>query len=193
MSKIKLNAASGGGSVAFEGPASSGSDKVIKLPAAPGVIIQVISTATSAKFSESVASAEYSGDVMTLSITPQSTSNKILCIASLNVGLNANEQIGAILVRNSTIIDDYRGASDGIRGRWGPSGSTGNANQPENLAMNYLDSPSTTSAITYRIRLGGGWGGGGNETIMLNRTNDTSNETYRPRTTSSFTLMEVTA
>lgn len=193
MSKIKLNAASGGGSVAFEGPASSGSDKVIKLPAAPGVIIQVVSTASSAKFSESVASAEYTGDVMTLAITPQSTSNKILCIASLNVGVNSTEQVGAILVRNSTIIDDYRGPSDGVRGRFGPSGSTGNNQRPENLVINYLDSPSTTSAITYRIRIGGGWGGGGNETMYLNRTEDTSNETYRPRTTSSLTLMEVTA
>jgi len=161
--------------------------------ASGGGIIQIVSTVSSAKFSETVASAVYTADVMTLSITPQTASNKILCIASLSACISANEQIGTILVRDSTIIDAYRGPSDGVRGRFGASGYAYSANGPENLNINFLDSPTTTSAITYRIRLGGGWGGGGNETVYLNRTQDDTNETYRPRTTSSLTLMEVSA
>ena len=67
--KIKLNAGLGGGSVAFEGPASLGTDKVIKFPTAPGVIVQVVSaikTDTSSSSSDSFANIPS----LSVSITP---------------------------------------------------------------------------------------------------------------------------
>ena len=44
MGKIKLNAASGGGSVSLEGPASSSADVEFKLPVADGSANQVLNT-----------------------------------------------------------------------------------------------------------------------------------------------------
>tara|TARA_B100000902_G_scaffold353864_1_gene365623 strand:- start:448 stop:966 length:519 start_codon:yes stop_codon:yes gene_type:complete len=155
-------------------------------------IVQCVSTTTGDRFSQnSLSSGAYTNDVMTLAITPSDASNKILILASLSAALSANEQMGAIIVRDSTILDDYRGPSDGNRARWGITGATYNSNSNTPLNVNYLDHPNTTSAVTYRIRIGASFGGGGTENIFLNRTSSTDNETYRPRSSSTLTLMEV--
>ena len=53
----------------------------------------------------------------------------------------------------------------------------------------YLDSPSTTSAITYQIYVAQESG----STVYLNKTTSNANVTYHPRLTSTITLMEVSA
>ena len=154
-------------------------------------VVQVVSTTTGDRFSQTLASGVYSNDVMTLAITPSDASNKILVLASLSACLSANEVMGANIVRDSTVLDGYRGPEEGIRARNGIQASTVGSNAGTALSVNYLDHPNTTSAVTYRIRISASFGGGGNENIFLNRTSATENETYRPRATSTLTLMEV--
>ena len=67
---------------------------------------------------------------------------------------------------------------------------------PYNLAlwdhtMNFLDSPSTTSATTYKLQgtLGSTYSG----TYFINRSADDANFDYGPRTVSTITVMEVAA
>ena len=159
---------------------------------ASGGIVQTVFATKTATFSEAISSGGYTADVFTASITPQSTSNKILITGGMNVGANMNDGgTGLILVRNSTIIDDYRGPSDGSRGRVGSVGGTIHSTVEMTIPINFLDSPSTTSAITYRVRLSAFFGGGGTTDVYLNRASDNSDETYNPRSVSTMTLMEV--
>ena len=60
-----------------------------------------------------------------------------------------------------------------------------------NLLVNYLDSPSTTSAITYRIRLVSLYGEA-SSTIYLNNTGSDPDEEYGMRCSSQLILQEVT-
>ena len=76
MAKIKLNAASGGGSGALEGPASLGSDKIIKFPASPSMVVQVVQQ-TSTTMATST-SGTYATTGLEASITPSSASSKSL-------------------------------------------------------------------------------------------------------------------
>ena len=81
-------------------------------------------------------------------ITPSSTSSKILVLCSASTYINTNDvYLGTI----------YRGATDlGTFGRlYSTGGSLGGT-----LSFNYLDSPSTTSATTYTYyhKVGSGTG-----------------------------------
>tara|TARA_R100001463_G_scaffold135975_2_gene200274 strand:- start:143 stop:658 length:516 start_codon:yes stop_codon:yes gene_type:complete len=157
-----------------------------------GRIVQYTTSAYDGKFSQDIQSAYHSNDAMTLAITPKTNDSVIWCTGTLNVAVSGQEQCGLILVRDSTVLDGYRGSSDGNRGRHGASSSVTWANGPTSIPLNYVDNPATTSAVTYRVRLISAHGGGGNRTVWLNRTSDDSNETYRPRTRSTMTLFEIT-
>ena len=154
--KIKLNAASGGGSVSFQAPSSTGDDRVITLPTTAdgtvltttnpkaGNILQVVNGSTTSTFSTTSATLADIG--LSASITPSSSSNKILVFGNIG-GIEtsaANTYGRGQLLRDSTAIIssiDYGVGFTGDSGRWGGSSS-----------FSILDSPSTTSAITYKIQ-----------------------------------------
>ena len=75
MSKIKLNAASGGGSVSFEGQASSSTDKIIKFPTAPSVIIQQVTASTTTRTNRGSNTNVFTNTALSASITPTSTNS----------------------------------------------------------------------------------------------------------------------
>jgi len=137
-----------------------------------------------------LATGVFSNDVITCAITPQSTSNKILVTSSLVAGSDlAEPTIGALLVRNSTITD-YRGPSDGNKIRLATGAAAPHQTNLVNLFLEYLDSPSTTSEITYRIRICGLFGQS-SHTAYVNRASDDSDNAYIPKPASTLTLMEV--
>ena len=153
MAKIKLNAASGGGSVAFEGPASLGSDKVIKFPNSPNVPIQTIhkdyraffSTAALIPLDDTIPQNTEGAEVFTQAITPTATSSKILITVVLNIANdNASNLHVAALFRDSV--------ANAIAAGWAKTISANAPNSP--MVINFLDSPSTTSAVTYKVRIG---------------------------------------
>jgi len=83
---------------------------------------------------------------LTVSITPASTSNKILIWVSL-VGIyksGANNSLAAKLLRDTTDILEFGGiaAYNDATSAIGVGG----------VSCNYLDSPSTTSATTYKVQ-----------------------------------------
>ena len=104
MSKIKLNAASGGGSVAWEGPASLGSDKVIKFPNNPSFVIQTVTaTTTTQATTTSTTYAEVTSDLR-CTIVPTSANSKIIICASLYYSHNAHVITTRILKDGSTFV-----------------------------------------------------------------------------------------
>jgi len=154
----------------------------------PGAILQVVQTfksdVTSFTSNSSTTYADISG--MSVTITPTSSSNKILVSFVACVSTNSSDRNNSIkLLRDSTDICKST------------AGSSLNATIIDktfsdkyimNFTQTFLDSPSTTSATTYKLQ----WaceGSGGNKTYFLNRKGQGSNE----GATSTITVMEVAA
>jgi hypothetical protein len=101
-----------------------------------GSILQVLNTllATSAKTA--------TGEVFNLSITPSSTSSKILIMATCQVEKLGTGYIQVHLRRNTTLIAANFGYDIGYLYDGG---------EKQQFSVNYLDSPNTTSTISYNI------------------------------------------
>jgi hypothetical protein len=157
---------------------------VSALPAAipTGSVLQVLQTSVNSMVSASAAGETTFNDIagMSVSITPASTSNKILVSFTINIGNSTAQQNNAIkLLRDSTEIVGT-GATKNV------SGFHRLYSSPEIglVTMQYLDSPSSTSALTYKLQWATGSG-----TIYLNRRGNDS--TYA--TVSTITVMEIAA
>tara|TARA_Y100001938_G_scaffold21829_1_gene28105 strand:+ start:4424 stop:5056 length:633 start_codon:yes stop_codon:yes gene_type:complete len=90
-----------------------------------------------------------SGSVFCVKITPSATSSKILFMANLNVGSEAGNA-GAKIKLKRDGIDIAKGNASGSNttATFGNYGSQ--ALDMRSMSMTYLDSPSTTSEITYK-------------------------------------------
>ena len=173
-------------------PASSGAlltttgdgSQLTGLPAG-GKILQVLSVQKTDVFSTTSASlVDVTG--LTLTITPSSASNKILFMAFVGGVGTDNSVVQA--VRDSTII--AAGAAAGSRTQsFAGSFYNGIYGPPAILTatINWLDTPATTSAVTYKIKAGAVGGG----TLYLGRNaTDTDNAQYA-RVPQVITVMEV--
>ena len=188
--KIKLNAASGGGSFSLQAPSSSSNNRVFTLPdvadatlltsnSSTGKILQVIQTKDIAEFSTTSTSAvEYAG--INTTITPSSASNKILINVSLAVGASGNDngQFGFLLYNGSSEITDATNTN--VTNQTAAVIRMLNQFDAQQLNMQYLYSPNTTSAITIKVyakgdtlrtlylnRYGAGTGRGGVSSMIL--------------------------
>ena len=106
------------------------------------VVIGVDSTAST------IATTTYTDTGLSAAITPSSTSSKILCQWTSQVHLGKDEGMGVQLVRDSTNI--Y--TSEGFREIFTYSSATGQQEESRSSWI-HLDSPATTSAITYKIQV----------------------------------------
>jgi len=115
--------------------------------ATAGQVIQVLSATDSTQRSTTSTSFVTASNTLTVTITPSSSSNKILIISTFSIFSSAETPYSTI----------YRGATN-----------LGNGNQGMNLgtnagytacAVSYLDSPSTTSATTYQVYFRNNGGG----------------------------------
>ena len=217
MSKIKLNAASGGGSVSLEAPTSTTGNANVefKLPVADGSsgqalttnasgqlafasvaggkIGQVLSTAKTDTFSRNSSSF---GDVTGISvdITPAATTSKVLVLVDLKVGCEHGDgDFHFRLVRDSTVIYARSTADNRKNGFAGVSKfALDNADGQSTMEVVnaiFLDSPSTTSATTYKVQVANVSG----RLVYINRQGLDSNAVNIPRGASSITVMEVLA
>ena len=198
MSAIKLIPASGGGSVSLAPPNStSGADVTFTLPSTSqsfGKILQVVQTV---KTDTASLTAVYSSPAdwgLSCSITPASTSSKILVTCNMILGGTSMYGLYTYLVRDSTQL--MLGDSAGNRPRVTKNITDYHDGNVEyyksvDVDISYLDSPSTTSSVTYKVQ-GAVWGG--SETVYLNRNGiDANNSEFDGRSASTITLMEVAA
>ena len=92
---------------------------------------------------------------LSVSITPTSTSSQILITYSINVGYYHNfNGIGFVLCKGSTAITNAVGNASGRGNRQPVTTSGGGVNGYHMSAETFafLDSPATTSAITYAVK-----------------------------------------
>lgn len=132
-----------------------------------GSVLQVkqIEDNTVDSFSASATSTTPQFDAVSLSITPSSTSNKILVIGKATVGAaGTNYDFSLGLKRNGTLVGGNTNSSNFL-GTNVMVSSIPSAESPGTAVFNYLDSPSSTSSVTYTIAV---WGGE-NATYYINR------------------------
>lgn len=155
-----------------------------------GKVLQVVSSTKTNTTSTSNGQNSQVATGVSASITPASTSNKILVMYNINFGFNGNPTtIGTNLLRGSTVIvqGDAASSRPRVTANSHGEGSTWNADV---VAGTFLDSPSTTSATTYSLT----FGGNGSVTLYVNRTGrDADSATEDGRATSTMTLLEIEA
>ena len=168
---------SGGNAVSLHPPTSAptSSDVQFKLPTADGSagqvlttdgsgnlswandnagkILQVVQTHTGSHLSNSTASGgEWAPSQLNCSITPSATSSKVLITAKVAIGFEINtRRVFMKAFRDSTQIamgdaggSNYSRASSSVDIRYD--------DVVEDIIFQFLDTPSTTSAITYSFR-----------------------------------------
>ena len=151
-----------------------------------GKIAQIVSTTKTDTFSTtSFTFVDVTG--LSVTITPAATSSKIYVMLSISGGGMSGFRYQ--LVRGSTAIAIGTG-SIGSRTAASGAGSNRNYDELENACSNFLDSPSTTSATTYKIQVSAGNTGTDSK---INATRNDPDSSYGIRTASTITVMEVSA
>ena len=213
--KIKLNAASGGGSVSLKAPSTTTSNAAVefKLPIADGTngqviktngsgvlsfgadtggkILQVVSTTLT---SASTGTMSTNGEITVMSRTYTPTVSSSNALIQVSLHLDINNAYGGMflrLLRDSTVVS--QGDSAGIRRQCAivpdfSNTSFGGALQ----SFTILDTAiSGTSEVTYKLNLFDQHSSGGD--YYVNSGRDTSNVEYNLRSVSTLTVFEVAA
>ena len=121
----------------------------LKWAAAGGKILQVVSASTTT--STAVASTTYTDTSLTASITPSATSSKVLVLVTQNYYIYRStsgfQSMGLQLLRGATTIVDPNG-NYSMNAEIG----TGVLGIQTYATIAYLDSPSSTSSLTYKTQ-----------------------------------------
>ena len=122
---------------------------------------------------------------ITVDITPAASSSKVLVLFSVNGSGDPNYAFNIQIVRDSTAIAVGTGqASSQVSNTFGYIYNSGAA-FVETRSMNFLDSPATTSATTYKVQAGG------TATVYVNRSSTDTDAANFGRQVSTITVMEV--
>jgi len=162
--------------------------------AAPaGSVIQTIQTTKTDVFtSASTSFVDITG--LSVTITPTASSSKVLVLVSFSASVTLPDRWHDYkLVRDST--DICIGDAAGSRGRvsvhaqqcddnWLP-------NHSPTFTINYLDSPNTTSATTYKLQ--GKVQSDSSPSFLINRTDNDNDNDSGSRVASNITVMEIAA
>ena len=200
--KIKLNAASGGGSVSLQAPSSSGNDRVYTVPdigsdgtlattATAGKILQVVHTIKSNGFSVTASTDNFSDITgLSASITPVSSSNKILIHFQSSFSTTSIGQRGSFrLLRDSTVVNAANADGQSTNQTIFPGlVIRDNTSMSVPVAGSFFDNPSTTSEVTYKLQVGAE-GGAGTIFVNADASGNTGSTNYKG--VSNLILMEV--
>ena len=119
--------------------ANSGKGKILQ-------VVQGTSTTTA-----STTSTSYVDTNCTATITPSSSSSTIIGIATgFALKDSSSNTVEYAIFRNSTDLNDTTGGGN----QWGFNGATGSTNTSYiPCTMSFSDSPSTTSATVYKVKM----------------------------------------
>ena len=156
-----------------------------------GKILQVVQTVKTDTASIASANTNTFVDLpgMSVAITPSATSSKILVSFTVSLGTSSGS-LHINLVRGSTniAVGDAAGSRLVSTINHRPA-STPYGLSTTPLSYTFLDSPSTTSATTYKLQ--GTMGATYSSTFYVNRSTSDTNADYGARVTSTITVMEV--
>jgi hypothetical protein len=159
----------------------------------PGTVLQVVQTVVrEGTYSVTIgtgtrlAAADVTG--LTVTITPRSTSSKV--IVDLNAMFSVSNEFGIILYRDGSPLTDATGDVSETS-RFPVTYGAAPASPGRSLNFKFIDSPNTTSAVTYSIRFYNG--AGSDMTVLMNRMSGESNTNRWIRAISTITATEVAA
>ena len=146
-----------------------------------GTVLQVKSVSHNTEYDITSTSGEDIG--LSITITPTSSNSKFLLLGKVGCSGASGSFMGILLFRDSTQIGGGSGKTYNAY-QWNyvvADAGTDNSSQV-GIPINYLDSPATTSSITYKVQAGVSSGTAG---INHRNSSDDTN------TTSQFTVMEI--
>ena len=150
-------------------------------PAGGGKVLQVIQNVTTT--ATTIASASYTDTNLSATITPTSATSKILIIFSQQCKYSRNsadQGLGINLLRSST--DIYALGGNGLQSNYMMATGASAVERTTVITGVYLDSPSTTSATTYKT-----------QARIAYTTNSGSSTFQNGSTPSTITLLEIGA
>ena len=158
-----------------------------------GKIGQVVKTVKDDTFTSSSTSfTDITG--MTVNITPSASNSKVLVILHFNVGMTTADRYSVFqMLRGSTVVGGGAASSSRNHGIAAHVRATANgtANEVLTKSMTFLDSPSSTSELTYKLQ--GLAQSSGSPSFTINRSGADVDAGHGFRLASSITLMEVLA
>ena len=153
---------------------SAQADGVIWATPSSGKVVQIVNATNGTQ--TILSSSTFADSNLSATITPTSASNKILVfVTHSGCGkYNSNTSLQVRLLRGATTILNIESAAG--------SDSGAGENMIGSIAANYLDSPATTSATTYKTQINS----------RANTGSAYINDATSPGSNSTITLMEVT-
>ena len=153
-----------------------------------GKILQVVSTTKSdTQASSSTSFTAVTG--LSASITPSSASNKVLVTATLYGTRSSTGATPSYRLTGGNAGTFSGDAGGGSQPRAAASGQSHDSGSNIPITMTFLDSPATTSSVTYGVE----WMVGSGGTAYIGRTINDGNDANSPRISASITVMEVAA
>lgn len=157
---IKLNGATSG-SVALDVPAVVGGDFNLSLPGAgtvdrlerTGNILQVVEGSTSTEVI--VSTTTFTDTGLSATITPTSATSKVLVIVdqqALAIRDASAQGFGLRLYRDATLLHDPMATATNPFDYYGDFSGSLDSFLAIRANLSFLDSPSTTSAVTYKTQ-----------------------------------------
>ena len=146
-SKLKVNLINDSGDNNLITSDGSGSVTLGTAFPAVGKIGQVVQSVDTGVFSTT--SASFTDTNLSLNITPSSTSSKILVSYEIVHATGTATNVFYKLLRDSTAIGIGTNGSYSVLVT---TAATMNASRGEGTSMSFLDTPSTTSQITYKVQ-----------------------------------------
>jgi hypothetical protein len=155
-----------------------------------GKVLQVVSTTKVDTYTTTSTSfVDVTG--LTLNITPSATSSKILVLSVITFSNSGSGHASTLrLLRDGSTIGGGTAASNRPSALITTVTTDGNGARESifNASTSFLDSPSSTSSLTYKIQIRGR-----GATATVNRSGDDNDESFMGRTSSTITLMEIGA
>ena len=157
-----------------------------KMPS--GSVLQVKHAILTAPMTSTTAATWIDVTNLSISITPKSTSSKFHVSFNLNAMIVSNDQRGGVrLVRDSTAIGVATSTGSRTAASVSFAGVTDGIYRLKNMSGSALDSPSTTSAVTYKVQ----FQCENTTEVKINHDDNDSNGSTFFRATSEITVMEI--
>ena len=163
----------------------------LTLSITPSAVLQVKQGILTTTWASSALITAFEDTPLSVTITPQSTSSKILITGMINYSGTAGHHIDFKVVRNGS---DFLLSTETMGSRAKSHihhyvGSTDDIYQIQSGNLNLLDEPSSTSALTYTLQAGTPYNT--SYQAYLNRVTTNVDASYNAYTVSTITAMEI--
>jgi hypothetical protein len=141
------------GNATISGSSATVNGNEVRTVGTSGAILQVVQASTTTE--ADIRTTTYTDTGLSASITPTSSSNKILVIINQTFQAyraSSNDGGGIRILRDSTVIYTPVTTSTGPLTFYSGGGGDTAQETFTNSVIHYLDSPSTTSSVTYKTQ-----------------------------------------